>query len=485
MTRLPAAVPRPRSSSPSSSPPARRRSARSGTPADPAADRRPVARGAVRRRHARPLVARRRAPRAEPSAVVRRPASPSSSPDRRPRRRARPPPPRRPGRRDDDRPRLLLPRQLHRQRGPRPGAARGPADEGRRDGRDARAARRPGRCRDGRPARDVHRRSPTARRCSGSDDRGRHRHRQPVAGVRVRRRQRVDAGRARPGRLHAHPVPDRRPACGSSSTACPSPRSAARASCSDQPVGRDDFRTSCRRSSSTGRRGARASATPARSAAMANVFEATFQVELLDAGGARSSARPGDGVLRHRAAGARSGPRSRTRSTEGQWGTLRVLRAVRAGRLRRERHRVPGLAHAGPARRRRAASRHGAASSSRTAGSIRSVTQRRYWAAGRVEPVGRRRASGPSAASPEIAKIPSTNGMSRRLAALAEDRVHADDPRPLRRGVAERGAHAASRCSRASRRTGSGPAGAAPRSARGSCRRRRGTAPRARPGRRR
>ena len=97
-------------------------------------------------------------------------------------------------------------------------------------------------------------------------DRGRGRDRPPVARVRGRRRQRSMAGRARPGRLHADPVPHRgqvrfqvdgEPVRRSAPRACPRP-----------PVGRADYDDqSCRPSSSTARPGAPPPATRCASAA--------------------------------------------------------------------------------------------------------------------------------------------------------------------------------------------------------------------------
>ena len=179
-----------------------------GTPATPPTDGPAVGRGAVGRCHARPLVDRRPPPRPPPARPRRR----------RPRPRREAPTARADGDtradqgadRHHDRPRLLLPRQLHRQRRPRAGAARDPEDPGRGDGRDEGAARRPQRRRARRAARDVHR-HPRWHEAPRPDDQGRRGDGRPVRGVRVGRRARVDPRPARAGRVHADPVPDRRP----------------------------------------------------------------------------------------------------------------------------------------------------------------------------------------------------------------------------------------------------------------------------------
>ena len=96
---------------------------------------------------------------------------------------------------------LVLARQRARRRpaGPR-------ADPARRDGGDERAARRPDRR--GALGRPVERRAPGHAATRDRDPR-RPRDGRPHLRVPVRRRRALDADAARPGRLHADPVPDR------------------------------------------------------------------------------------------------------------------------------------------------------------------------------------------------------------------------------------------------------------------------------------
>ena len=108
----------------------------------------------------RPTCRRRRAsgsPTASPHHRPRRPSPPSSAPVGTPSPRPR-------SRRHHDRPRLLLPRQLHRQRRPRAGPARGAEDPGRGHGGGPRPARRPEREGARAPARRC---TPTCRRGRG------------------------------------------------------------------------------------------------------------------------------------------------------------------------------------------------------------------------------------------------------------------------------------------------------------------------------
>ena len=166
-------------------------------------------------------------------------------------------------------------------------------------------------------------------------------------GVRVGRRTRVDPRPARPGRLHADPVPDRRPACGSSSTASPSRCSAAQGVVLDHPVGRDDYTDQlpaifidrpawgarARQPRPRGRR---------RQRVRGDVPGAAPRRQRR-----RPGRPPGHGELRHRAAGARSRSTWPYTVSKGQYGHAPRLRPVGEGRHPGERHRVPGLAHAG------------------------------------------------------------------------------------------------------------------------------------------
>ena len=215
--------------------------------------------------------------------------------------------------------------------------------------------------------------------------------------------------------------------------------------------------TSCRRSSSTGRRGARASATRARSAARRTCSRRRSRSSCSTRAVARSL---GKTVMASCGTGCWGTFRTSLAYTvdRGQWGTLRVFESSaqdgspdRTSPSTRSGSRPPGSGR--PARR------YGAASSSRTAGSIRSVTQRRYWAPDGWSP-SEATSVGSVAASPEIAKIPSTNRMWAASHRSRRTRSRGRSPRAARPGR-RRPRPAASPCSRASRRTGSGPAGAA------------------------
>ena len=175
----------------------------------------------------------------------------------------------------DHRPCLLLPRQLHGQRRARAGAARDPADPGRRDRSHARPASRSQCQRARRPPRDVHGRAgrhPTAR----PFDQGRGRDRGPLGRVRVGRRPGGDPRATGPGRLHPHPILDRgrrqlraRRAAGDRLR-----RRRDRA----RPPGRTGrlHRPAAGHLHGSAGRGA-ALGHPGRVSGMANVFEATFQ----------------------------------------------------------------------------------------------------------------------------------------------------------------------------------------------------------------
>ena len=111
---------------------------------------------------------------------------------------------------------------------------------------------------------------------------------------------------------------------------------------------------------------------PAPVSGLANVFEATFRVQLRDAKGDVVADEPGDGLVRHGLLGhVPDQP-----LVHGQQGPVRHaagVRPVREGRFTRERDRVQGLAHAGGLTRSSAARAEPVARSTRTAGSIRSV----------------------------------------------------------------------------------------------------------------
>ena len=263
--------------------------------------------------------------RARPRSDRRRPTTPSAAPsapvgDRRALRLPgyRPAPARNPdahARRPtpaghDDRPRLLHPRQLHGQRGPRPGAARGP--------RRPRPSRRPRctRCSTGPNDAEIAARprctprSPTARACSTCRSRTASRRwtcrRSSSAAAAASR-----AGpAARPGRVHAHPVPDRRRASGSRSTAAVTSQRRGLIR-SDYPVGRG---TSTAAAIFVDRPAwGAASATPGAVSGLANVFEAHVPGRsCCDADGRRSSST------------SRSWPSCGT----GCWGTFKASSAT-------------------------------------------------------------------------------------------------------------------------------------------------------------
>ena len=192
--------------SPSSSPPACPRPARSARP-------RPSHRPACRRSRRRPTTRRptcRRPRPHRPWLTRRRPPAPiaTPSPSPSPSAPAASPVTLDRHRRHDHRPRLLLPRQLHGQRRARAGPARDPADPGRRHRGDARPPRRPQREGAGRQPRDVHGRA-GGHPAAWPVDQGRRGDREPLRRVRVRRRQVGDprAARAR----SSTPSPSSRP----------------------------------------------------------------------------------------------------------------------------------------------------------------------------------------------------------------------------------------------------------------------------------
>ena len=197
---------------------------------------------------------------------------------------------------------------------------------------------------------------------------------------------------------------------------------------------------------------------------MANVFEATFRVRLLDANGAVARRPPGDGELRHGVLGhVQGGPgvhgvqgrsTGRSASTTGPPRTAprRTSPSTRSGSRRAaDARRSSGRAAAKPAGQ----ADQGRASSPRTAGSIRSTTQRRYCAADGWSPSDATSA-GSAAASrrddedpvderdPALGAQPGEDARCTRRSPPAAPRARRT-PRP-----------SASRCSRASRRRGSG-----------------------------
>ena len=159
--------------------------------------------------------------------------------------------------------------------------------------------------------------------------------------VRLGRRQPLDDGPRRAGRLHAHPVPDGALGRRSCSTASPSRRSAARASMLDgAPAPRRLARLRARHLRRVAGRRRRAR-QPVHPAGTASVFEGSFMARLVDSSGGASSTRPCRPRAARPAAGA--SPRRSPSPRRPQSGTLIVYDqsmedGVAAGRGAHPRH---------------------------------------------------------------------------------------------------------------------------------------------------
>ena len=204
-----------------------------------------------------------------------------------------------------------------------PGPARGPEDAGRRDRRDDTRSSPARATRSWRAGPRCPPRSPTARGCSGMTIATASRRWTCRASSSRRRQRRLRAGAARPGRLHADPVPDGRvgPVRARRRARHRVQRRGRRSSTTRSAA--PTTTTSCRRSSSTGRPGAPRSATR-RGSRAGQRLRGHVPGPILDASGTDPRRRAGHGDLRHRLLGHVRRRRSPTRCAQAQWGTLRV-----------------------------------------------------------------------------------------------------------------------------------------------------------------